>query len=39
MIDSFPKQYRHGGAMSAIALTQGVPAFAGMTPLMLPAVT
>ena len=32
MTASFSEQDRHGAAMSAIALTLGVPAFAGTTP-------
>jgi hypothetical protein len=31
MIDGLSKPNRHGDAMSAIALTLGVPAFAGTT--------
>jgi hypothetical protein len=39
MIDSLSKLNRHGDAMSAIALTLGVPAFAGTTPDIVSAVT
>jgi hypothetical protein len=31
LIDCLSELQRHGGAMSAIALTLGVPAFAGTT--------
>jgi hypothetical protein len=31
MTDGPSEQQRHGGAMSAIALTLGIPAFAGTT--------
>jgi hypothetical protein len=38
MIDGLSKLNRHGDAMSAIALTLGVPAFAGTTPKIISAV-
>jgi hypothetical protein len=39
MIDGLSKLNRHGAAMSAIALTLEVPAFAGTTPNIISAVT
>jgi hypothetical protein len=38
MNENLPKQKRHGGATSAIALALGVPAFAGTTPVSTAAI-